>query len=167
MTPSLTKSHRTRRSARLHAPGSARATRSHPRRTLTKQRGQERSRRLARYLDGSGRPREVISRPGLDGSVLVVDREADTRGDRRLVAHLGGDEPRENAAIVCEHYLADGQPSAVACRPLSAEDLRTRPFAEEEAVPDWPARGALNATQNKHNPVTIPSLSGLPAMSIN
>jgi hypothetical protein len=79
----------------------------------------------------------VIARPGFAGSVLVVDRDADTLGDRRLVAHLGPDEPRENAAIVCGRYLEDGQLSAVRCRPLRGEDLRTHPFAEEAIAPDW------------------------------
>jgi hypothetical protein len=79
----------------------------------------------------------VISRPGFAGTVLVVDRDADTLADRRLVAHLGADEPRENAAIVCEQYLDAAQLSGCRCRPLSGYDLRTNPFTDEEIVPDW------------------------------
>jgi hypothetical protein len=97
------------------------------------------SRRLARYLDESDRPREVIASPGFAGSVLVVDRDADTLGDRRLVAHLAADEPRKNAAIVCDCYLEDAQLSGPRCRPLSTEDLSAQPFAENEIRSDWSA----------------------------
>ncbi len=77
---------------------------------------------LARYVDRRGRPREVVARPGYAGSVLVLDRDAHTLGDRRLVAHLGADEPRENAALVCRHYLRDPRRR---CGPLTPEDLRS------------------------------------------
>ena len=39
--------------------------------------------------------------------MLVVDRDALTLGDCRLVAHLAADEPVQNAALVCDHYLND------------------------------------------------------------
>ncbi len=77
---------------------------------------------LGRYLDGQGRLREVLARPGHAGSVLVLDRDAHTLGDRRLVAHLGADEPPENAALICHHYLHD--PHGRGCRALTAADLR-------------------------------------------
>jgi hypothetical protein len=64
----------------------------------------------------------VLTRPGHAGSVLVFDRDARTLGDRRLVAHLAPDEPPENAALVCSHYLHD--PRGRWCRPVTAEDLR-------------------------------------------
>lgn len=78
---------------------------------------------LGRYLDGHGRVREILASPGHAGSVLVLDRDAHTLGDRRLVAHLGADEPPENAALICHHYLHD--PSGRRCRALSATDLRS------------------------------------------
>ncbi len=78
---------------------------------------------LGRYLDGHGRLREILARPGHAGSVLVLDRDAHTLGDRRLVAHLGADEPPENAALVCRHYLHD--PRGRRCRALTAADLRS------------------------------------------
>jgi hypothetical protein len=85
---------------------------------------------LGRYADTTGRVREVIgARPG-DGSVLVVDRDAATLGDRRLVAHLAMDEPTENAALVCAHYLEDA--SRGRCRRVSAEDLTGEMSAERE-----------------------------------
>jgi hypothetical protein len=65
-----------------------------------------------------------------DGCVLVVDRDALTLGDRRLVALLAGDEPTENAALVCAHYLRDALRGG--CRRVTAEDLTGRPFPGEE-----------------------------------
>jgi hypothetical protein len=78
---------------------------------------------LGRYTDSVGRPREVLTRPGHAGSTLVLDRDVRTLGDRRLVAHLAADEPPENAALVCRHYLHD--PRGRWCRPVTPEDLRT------------------------------------------
>jgi hypothetical protein len=86
---------------------------------------------LARYTDPHGRAREVIARDGAAGSVLVVDRDQATRGDRRLVAHLAADEPAGNAALVCSCYLEDAGASRARCRPVVAEDARTPPFAAE------------------------------------
>ncbi len=68
--------------------------------------------------------------PGASGSVLVVDRDASTLGDRWLVAHLASDEPAENAAIVCGSYLQDSRGRS--SRPVTPEDLETAPFAEEQ-----------------------------------
>jgi hypothetical protein len=84
---------------------------------------------LARYTDAEGRLREVLARPGHAGTVLVLDRDATTLGDRRLVAHLAADEPPENAALVGRHYLRD--PRGRRCRSLAPEDLLTAPFSEE------------------------------------
>jgi len=90
---------------------------------------------LGRYLDPDARLRQVVALPGAAGSVLVVDRDAVTLGDRRLVAHLLADEPHENAALVCEHYLRD--PAGRWCRRVTPEDLEVVPFAEaEELEPD-------------------------------
>jgi hypothetical protein len=77
---------------------------------------------LGRYIDRAGRPREIVARPGHAGSVLVLDRDARTLDDRRLVAHLEPDEPADNAELVCRHYLSD--PRGRWCRPVSPEDLR-------------------------------------------
>jgi hypothetical protein len=83
---------------------------------------------LARHTDHAGRLREVLALPGHGGSVLVIDRDAATWGDRRLVAHLAADEPLENAHLVCRHYLRDPRPHR--CRRLAPEDLLTAPFPE-------------------------------------
>jgi hypothetical protein len=87
---------------------------------------------LGRYTDRDGRAREVIARRGAAGSVLVVDRDCATHGDRRLVAHLAADEPAENAALVCNRYLEDGAPSPRGCRLVTAEDARNVPFAAQQ-----------------------------------
>src|SRR5580704_7328067 len=63
--------------------------------------------RLATYLDGGGRLREIVSRPAAGGTRLVVDRDAANPGAERLLAHLWADEPPENALLVCRHYLRD------------------------------------------------------------
>jgi hypothetical protein len=85
---------------------------------------------LGRYIDATGRARDVIAGRRGDGSVLVVDRDALTLGDRRLVAHLAADEPLENAALVCAHYLRDAHRGR--CRRVSAEDLTGWPSADRE-----------------------------------
>jgi hypothetical protein len=89
----------------------------------------EECRVLARHTDAEGRAREVIAQPGSAGSVLVVDRELASRGDRRLVAHLAADEPATNAALECERYVADAR--RCRCRLLTVADLLTAPFAED------------------------------------
>ncbi len=84
---------------------------------------------IDRYTDWRGRPREIVTRAGCAGSVLVVDRDAATLGDRRLVAHLAADEPSENAAIASQCYLTQARCGRCRCRPLLPEDLRAIPFA--------------------------------------
>lgn len=83
---------------------------------------------LARYSDPHGRLREVLTRPGSGGTVLVIDRDASTRGDRRLVAHLAADEPPANAALICRDYLSC--PGSRLCRSLTPADLSLAPFAD-------------------------------------
>ncbi|MFI4977935.1 MAG: hypothetical protein ACHQC8_04565 [Solirubrobacterales bacterium] len=85
---------------------------------------------LGRYVDSAGRSREIVARPGAAGSVLVVDRDAATRADGRLVAHLGSEEPDENAGLMCDLYLGDGADRR--CRLLTAADLRARPDLDDE-----------------------------------
>lgn len=78
------------------------------------------SRVLASYVDELGRPRDIVSCGAAHGSRLVIDRDRLTSGDRRLVAHLGADEPEENARIVCDLYMGDDRKR---CRPATMEDL--------------------------------------------
>lgn len=85
---------------------------------------------LGQYTDRGGRPREVVARAGADGSMLVVDRDTLTLGDRRLIAHLGKDEPAENARIIAELYIADERGRW--CRVVKPEDLEVEPFPEGE-----------------------------------
>jgi hypothetical protein len=93
---------------------------------------------FARYLDGEGRPRELVSLSGYAGSVLVLDRDAITLSDRRLLAHLAADEPPENAALVCRRYLEHAEPPV--CRMVQAEDLEVAPFGESGAAGVYDAR---------------------------
>jgi len=87
---------------------------------------------LGRYADVDGHAREVVALPGALGSVLVVDRDANTLGELRLVAHLASDEPQQNAAIACERYLQDSLGRSG--RRVTPEDLDTAPFAEEQLL---------------------------------
>jgi hypothetical protein len=83
---------------------------------------------LGHYADAYGRRREIMLDSGAAGSVLVVDRDATTHGDGRLVAHLAADEPLENAAIVCAHYLRDAECARGRCRRLTRDDVRVPPL---------------------------------------
>ncbi len=87
---------------------------------------------LGSYIDPKGALRRVVALPGARESVLVVDRDAVTLGDRRLVAHLAADESRENAAVACEQYLRD--PAGHWCRCVTPEDLVRVPFADAEEL---------------------------------
>jgi len=120
------------RSTRRDPGSSPRADRAHVRRTHSVR---EERRALDRYTNSQGRPREVVALPGLAGSVLIVDRDAATLGERRLVAHLAADEPAENAAVVCSRYLEDARGSShrCRCRRVTPKDLMRTPFADEEA----------------------------------
>jgi hypothetical protein len=93
---------------------------------------------LARYVDDAGRSREVVVRAGSAGSVLVLDRDAATLGDRRLVAHLGADEPRENATLVCASYLDGLRRGSGRCRAVTPQDFRLEPYPLDDppAPPD-------------------------------
>lgn len=91
---------------------------------------------LARYTDRTGRTREIVRRPGAKGSTLVIERSTGTGTDARLLAHLGVDEPIENARIVCGLYLSD--PRRPRCRALRREDFLVAPLADAGSV-DWEA----------------------------
>jgi hypothetical protein len=82
------------------------------------------------YTDDSGRPRELVVCPGAFGSLLVVDRDSATLGDRRLLAHIPADEPPENAALVCRLYLEEE--GVRSCRPLVREDFERAPLPGPE-----------------------------------
>ena len=124
---------------------------------------------LARYTDPEGRQREVIVRAGSAGTVLVVDRDAATREDRRLLAHLDADEPIENAALVCRDYLHGARADRRRCRRLTDEDAWTLPHADDTSAgldPQWsPAPsapsdplGSSYTLELLHSRMSIPEL---------
>ncbi len=92
-----------------------------------------RGRLLGGYVDWRGCTREIVTRPGSGGSVLVLDRDAATRGDRRLVAHLAPDEPPGNAELASCCYLDQARLGRCRCRALTSDDLLAVPFADEAA----------------------------------
>ncbi|HEY5286874.1 MAG TPA: hypothetical protein VIJ50_07200 [Solirubrobacteraceae bacterium] len=85
-----------------------------------------RSTTLGSYRDEHGRARELLTLPGHGDSLLVLDRDAATLCDRRLIAHLAADEPRGNAELICSHYLQDA--GGRWCRRMCPEDLRASPL---------------------------------------
>lgn len=87
--------------------------------------------RLGAYRDECGRRRELVALNGPRGSMLVVDRDAATLRDRRLLAHLDAGEPAGNAELVCRDYLS--RPERPHPRRLLPGDLL--------AVPPQDARG--------------------------
>jgi len=92
-------------------------------------RAQPARRALGSYTDARGRTREVLARRGAAESVLVIDRDALSHGDCRLVAHLSADEPPENADLVVGLYLRDAARGRGRCRRLTSEDARIAPPA--------------------------------------
>lgn len=100
------------------------------------------ARPLARYLDTQGHARELVALPGHAGSVVVLDRDAATLCDRRLVAHLAADEPGGNAEIVCRHYLNDT--NGRWCRRVRREDLEVTPLVQHQ--PEMDALGLSPCT---------------------
>lgn len=101
---------------------------------------------LASYFDDLGRRRELVTLPGGAGSVLVLDRDAITLRDRRLVAHLAADEPTENAALVCEIYLGDV--SGRWCRRVRPKDLLIDPLDCGASTSGWPGLAGCVADEN-------------------
>jgi hypothetical protein len=120
---------------------------------------------LGRYSDRDGRAREVIAVAGAAGSTLVIDRERSTHADARLVAHLGADEPAENAALTCRRYLEDTIAQDRRCRALTDEDAHAAPFAEPVAQPPTAddadpldRRGRSYSLQRLNSGMAIPEL---------
>jgi hypothetical protein len=124
----------------------SRQSRSAPARTRRTRSAIRDRRTLGSYHDWRGRPREIVSLPGAGKSVLVLDRDAITLGDRRLLAHLAADEPPENAMVVSRCFLRQARRARCACRLLSASDLRTIPFADESEPNDAQPGGPVERT---------------------
>jgi hypothetical protein len=82
---------------------------------------------LALYTDRDGRPRELITIQGFERSVLLVDRDALTFADERLLAHLAADEPAHNAELVAQAYLDQVGREDCRSRHLMPDDLRQAP----------------------------------------
>ncbi|MEA2314603.1 MAG: hypothetical protein QOI03_1295 [Solirubrobacteraceae bacterium] len=97
---------------------------------------------LASYADEYGAEREILTTPAAAGSTLVIDRDARTHDDRRLVAHLAADEPAQNAALVCRCYIDAARSGRQRCRALTAEDALAAPFPREAHAAGTIERGA-------------------------
>ena len=77
----------------------------------------------------------MITRAGIAGSVLVVDRDVASHDDCLLVAHLSADEPAENAAVVCDRYIEDICARRCRCRRLTEQDTSALPQATLSSSP--------------------------------
>ncbi len=116
-----------RRPSRLEADAPQRLARTSRRPA----RGSRKERRpLGRYPDSIGRLREVVVLDGFAGSLLIVDRDAVTLGDPRLVAHLAADEAPGNAALVSKRYVQETRGRRQRCRAVIREDFESAPFPE-------------------------------------
>ncbi|HTB70095.1 MAG TPA: hypothetical protein VK707_03875 [Solirubrobacteraceae bacterium] len=90
-----------------------------------------RARLLAGYVDWRGSRRELVASSGSGGSVLVLDRDARTHKDRRLVAHIAPDEPIGNADLASRRYLEQARRGRCRCRSLTDDDLLVVPFCDD------------------------------------
>jgi len=88
---------------------------------------------LGRYRDRTCAERELRSLHLSDGDRLVVDWHSHARADARLVGRLASDEPRDNARVLAELYLADA--SRGRCRRLRQSDLSGVQAPESEPGP--------------------------------
>jgi hypothetical protein len=87
------------------------------------------TRRISELEVPGGPIRELIARGGADGSTLVIDRDASTGRDQRLIAHLPADEPPDNATLICTLY-AQTAPERRRCRKVSESDALATPLPE-------------------------------------
>jgi hypothetical protein len=104
---------------------------------------------LGRYTDSSARSREIVAVAGAGGSLLVIDRDALTFGDRHLVAHLAPDEPTVNARVIGGQYLADL--GSRRCRPVTSADLRAIPDPENDGAHPQAPEGNLLVDRHGHS----------------
>lgn len=101
---------------------------------------------LGRYRDHNSTERELRCLHLSDGRRLVVDWRSDARADARLLGALASDEPRENARVLAELYLADTNRGR--CRHLCRSDLTggQGPEPEATATPSEPLRDAAGVS---------------------
>ena len=94
---------------------------------------------LRRYTEDEAR--ELIVRAARDGARLVIDRDLRARRRERLVGRLDPDEPKANAALLCEHYLST-PPERRRCRAPDRADFAPPAESPPRRTPDPCVRGA-------------------------
>lgn len=119
------------------------------------------------YRSDRGVDRWVVCERGENGSLLVIDEEATTGADPRLVAHLLPEEPAANAKVVCELYLAEA-PERRFCRQVRDEDLRCAPADELEALAsEDPSHGSCRSLAGRAGErFDLELLPGEPALEL-
>jgi hypothetical protein len=155
---------------------SRRRTADHTERSRSRVSSQSRTRRkrcalrgrrsLGRYCDWRGRSREIVAVAGAGGSVLVLDRDAITLGDRRLLAHLAADEPPENAAVVSRCFLSQARRARCSCRLLTASDLRAIPFEDDLDAQSEPGveESLYDAAGQRYRIERVPGTMSMPEL---
>ncbi|HXB14644.1 MAG TPA: hypothetical protein VNV44_02760 [Solirubrobacteraceae bacterium] len=102
----------------------------------------------------------MVVRADGTGGRLVIDRDL-LDGGQRLLARLSADEPIENAALICAHYL-EAPPERRRCRPPARHDeLPASPSRGRPAdTGDWSVTtdGSLHALRAVPCRMSIPEL---------
>jgi hypothetical protein len=84
-----------------------------------------------RLVPADAHGRELVARDGAAGSLLLIDRDAATRSDERLIAHLAADEPPGNVSLLCRLY-AQAAPEQRRCRTVTEQDAHARPVGDPD-----------------------------------
>ncbi len=94
------------------------------------------------------------------GGRLVIDRDL-LDGGQRLLARLSADEPVENAALICAHYL-ETPPERRRCRPPARHDALpvSSSSARRTEHPDW----SVTAVGSLHELRAIPCRMSIPEL---
>ncbi len=87
-----------------------------------------RERLMTCFTDADGRAREVLALADEgSGRVTVFDRSADGDQGRRLIGVLAAEEPRSNAALLAELFVADAAIRSLRCADFDGSAPRSRP----------------------------------------
>jgi len=120
--------------------------------------------RRIRELEVPGGPtRELIARGGAAGSTLLIDREASTGADERLIAHLPADEPPANAALICSLY-AEAAPERRRCREVTERDALAIPLQEASPPADREQSLSVETPGASFRLARLPSRMSIPEL---
>jgi len=117
---------------------------------------------LGRYSAADGE-RRIIAAVRPDGRILVLDINAGSLTGACVVAQLYPEEPRSNARLLAEMYLAD--PARGRCRRLSSEDLLDPPSQEAAPGPgEDPLPAAIDTPHGRYEIRALARFAGAPQL---